>query len=216
MSSVRPLAGFVLAGGRSSRMGRDKSLVELQGKPLMERAVERMRTVADSVHIVGDRPDLACFAPVIPDRMSGVGPLAGLQAALAATESDWNIFLPVDLPLLPAEFLRWLVDRVERTGALATLPVVAGVPQPLVAVYHRGLLRGMEKCLEAANFKTIRAIAAAAEGADGSAPRQDFFSVETVAAAGHFSGIENDLPACVWFHNANTPLDLDTCISWLE
>jgi molybdopterin-guanine dinucleotide biosynthesis protein A len=210
---LRPLGGFVLAGGRSTRMGRDKALVEFEGRPLIERALASVRTVADWARIAGDRADLARFAPVVEDRKHESGPLAGIHAALVSTNTDWNIFLPVDLPLLPAGLLRWMVNRVERTGALATVPVLAGVPQPLVAVYHRALLPGLERSLEAGDLKTIRAVLEAAESAHSPAPRIDLFSLETLSAAGQFSGLDTDLPLYRWFQNVNTPSELDACVS---
>src|SRR5450631_3928259 len=111
MSVRRELSteGFVLAGGRSRRMGRDKALLEWCGIPLIERAVRSLRSVTSTVRIVGDREDLARFAPVVADTFPASGPLGGIHAALAASSRDWNLFLPVDLPLLPAGFLEWML-----------------------------------------------------------------------------------------------------------
>jgi molybdopterin-guanine dinucleotide biosynthesis protein A len=213
---LRPLGGFVLAGGRSTRMQQDKALVEFEGKPLIERALAMVRTVADWARIAGDRWDLARFAPVVEDRKHALGPLAGIHAALASTDTDWNIFLPVDLPLLPSGLLLWMANRVARTGALATVPIVAGVAQPLVAVYHRSLMPGLERSLEARNLKTICAILEAAQSTNAPAPRIDLFAMENLSAAGQFSGIETDIPVCRWFQNVNTRLDLDACVSMQE
>ncbi len=205
------IEGFVLAGGRSSRMGRDKALIEFAGEPLILSALKQLKTVANTVRIAANRDDLERFAPTIPDRWKDSGPLAGIHAALAASESDWNIFLPVDMPLLPTAYLQWMLNRVRQTGALATLPTIAGIPQPLVAVYHRTLLPGLEQSLEAGARKTINVIFTVAAKVVGAAQPIDIFSIESVSASGQFSGIESDFPVCQWFRNMNTPRDLDNC-----
>ena len=82
-------AGFVLAGGQSSRMGSDKALVEFGGRPLIAHAVGILRTAGLSVSIAGARAEirasLESYAPVIPDAEAGRGPLGGICAALKST-----------------------------------------------------------------------------------------------------------------------------------
>ncbi len=209
MISAADIEGFVLAGGKSSRMGQDKALIQFAGQPLIFSSLKQLKTVAKTVRIAGNRDDLERFAPTIPDRWRDSGPLAGIHAALSASASDWNIFLPVDMPLLPTPFLQWMQNRVRQTGALATLPTIAGIPQPLVAVYHRALLPGLEKSLQSGTRKTINAIFTVAEGTAGTSQPLDIFSVESVSASGQFASIESDLPVCQWFRNMNTPWDID-------
>lgn len=101
-----PIHGFVLAGGKSSRMGADKARLELQGRPMVEIAVEKLRNFCAAVSIAGNRDDLADFAPVVHERREDAGPAAGIEAGLAACEQPWAMFVPVDVPLVPAEILR--------------------------------------------------------------------------------------------------------------
>jgi len=204
--------GFVLAGGKSSRMGQDKALIRFDGEPLILRALKQLQTVANTARIAANRDDLEHFAPTIKDRWRDSGPLAGIHAALFASAAEWNIFLPVDMPLLPTSFLQWMLNRVQQTGALATVPTIAGIPQPLVAIYHRALLPDLEESLKSGARKTINVIFTVAEKAAPPAQPFDIFSVESVSASGQFSGIETDLPLCEWFRNLNTPRDLDSCV----
>ena len=134
--------GFVLAGGRSTRMRQDKALLQLAGRPLLELALDKLGALplASAPRIAGARPELSSFAPVIADLHPGCGPLSGIEAALAASTMPLNVFLPVDMPLLPAQFLLWMLRRAEITGAVVTVPRINGWPQPLCAVYHRQLL----------------------------------------------------------------------------
>ena len=196
--------GFVLAGGLSSRMGRDKALLEFRGRALFAVALDKLLALELTPAIAGSRPDLGKYAPVIPDNFPGSGPLAGIESALSVSREDLNLFLPVDLPLLPVDFLRWMTARARETSAPATIPHLQGRPQPLCAIYHRALLPGIRAALADGDGKVMLAIqnAAATTGA-----KLDFFDVETVTAA--FSpGPQFSFPQR-WFQNLNTPADLE-------
>jgi molybdenum cofactor guanylyltransferase len=197
---------FVLAGGLSTRMGRDKVLLELGGRPLIEHALEKLRGLGFLPRIVGSRSDLAVFAPVIPDIHSQAGPLGGIEAALAASDSAQNLFLPVDLPWLPAECLRWMVERVEKTDALATIPRLQGQPQPLCAVYSKALLPHVQAALAAHDAKVTNAVERAR---NASGLRVDTFDVESIAASQSW---ETKLPVHKWFDNINTPAELERAL----
>lgn len=204
---------FVLAGGQSTRMGRDKALIEFRGRPLIEHALDKLRTLGFAPRIVGSREDLSAFAPVIPDNYTALGPLAGIEAALAASshlvasDEDLNLFLPVDLPLLPVEFLRWMAARAEQTAALATIPYLQGWPQPLCAVYHRALLPYARAALAASDAKVMRAVQHAAAQARLNI---DAFDIETIASSlAAECGWREVPPVHRWFQNLNTPADLE-------
>jgi len=169
-------------------------------------AVERLRGLRMTVRICGLRPDLARFAPVVGDNVAGCGPLGGIEAALAVSDTELNLFVPVDAPLLPEGFLRWLRMRAETTGAVATLPVLGGRPEPLCAVYSRRLREGLRRSLEGGEFKVMAGIetAAAALG-----ERVDAFAMETVRSALPAGAWPADPPLREWFRNLNTPGEYD-------
>lgn len=194
--------GFVVAGGASTRMGRDKALLELGGRPLIEIALGLLRGLGIEPRICGTRPDLTRFAPVLPDNHPGCGPLAGIEAALSASGSDLNLFVPVDLPLLPQAFLHWMIDRAEASQAVATIPLLTGRAQPLCAVYSRRLLRGIHEALAGGDYKMMTAIASAA-GSLGE--RIDRCALESLAAALIPETWPDDPPVQWWFRNLNTP-----------
>jgi molybdenum cofactor guanylyltransferase len=194
---------FVLAGGRSSRMGRDKALLAVEGRTLLEIALDKLRILGGpAARIVAARSDFSSYAPVIPDLHSGCGPLGGIEAALAVTTRPFNVFLPVDTPLLPARFLAWMLQRAQITGALLTVPRVNGWPQPLCAVYHRDLLAPITTALLAGNYKVMPIVTAAAGN------RSDVFDVERLASTdAELPGL-SPLPLYRWFYNCNTPEDM--------
>jgi molybdopterin-guanine dinucleotide biosynthesis protein A len=194
--------GFVLAGGRSSRMGRDKALLAYAGRPLIEHAVTILTGAGLTPHIVGARPDLASYAPIVEDLHPGCGPLGGLEAALTFSETELNAFLPVDLPLLSPLFVRYLLERAAITGAAATVPTLGERPEPLCAVYRRDLLPGIAHALKSGEYKVMRAIENAASASQAG---MDEFSVEAVVAARDDWATE---PPHRWFQNMNTPADM--------
>lgn len=193
---------FILAGGQSTRMGRDKALLEFHGRPLIVHAIAKLRALGFAPRVAGSRPDLTNYAPVIPDNHPGSGPLGGIEAALSASDSNLNLFLPIDLPLLPLEFLRWMTARARQTSALATIPCLQDHPQPLCGIYHCALLPHAQSALAVGDRKVMRVVENAAAA---SRSKLDRFDIETIAACLDFSAT---LPVHRWFQNLNTPADL--------
>lgn len=150
----RSLAGFVLAGGRSSRMGQDKALLQLGGVPLVQRAVAKLSTLTRQVYILGGRAELAQFASLAPDLHESCGPLGGMEAALSHTPSEWSLVLPVDMPFIPTAVLRCWSDTVLRLPeARVACFVVDEVPQPALCLLHRELLPFLTLAAEQGRFK---------------------------------------------------------------
>lgn len=190
-------------------MGRDKALLLWKGRPLIEHTLEKLRALTASPRILGARPDLETFAPIIPDNFTGRGPLAGIEAALSVTDTELNLFLPVDLPLLPVEFLRWMTDRAVLTQAAATVPRVEGRPQPLCAVYHRNLLDGIRDSLQRGDGKITRAIDQAASELRLPVDAVDVESIVALRRAEFTAGDSAPVWPYLWFQNLNTPADLE-------
>ena len=144
---MKTVVAYILAGGRSSRMGRDKALLQLAGKPLIARAVELAQEVTGNVKIVGEPEKFAAYAAVVADVYRDRGPLGGIHAALRESEAELNLILAVDLPYIPARFLEYLLTRAESSNAAVTVPFLAGYFQPLCAVYSKQFLSPAEQAL---------------------------------------------------------------------
>ena len=195
----------MLAGGRSTRMGQDKALLQVGGRSLVELALDKLRSIGVAEpRIAGARTDLSSLAPVVSDLHPGCGPLSGIEAALAATNKGLNLFLPVDMPLLPARFLHWMLLRAEITGALMTVPCINGWPQPLCAVYHRDLLLPITASLLGGNYKVMPVVTAAA----GQSQAVDVFDTERLTSSHPELLGFSPLPLYCWFHNCNLPEDM--------
>jgi molybdopterin-guanine dinucleotide biosynthesis protein A len=147
------VSAFILAGGRSSRMGEDKALLTFGGRSLLQRALDTAAPVAADLCIVGAKERYGSFGRVIEDIYPGCGPLGGIHAALTSTSTELNLLLSVDMPLMSAAFLAWLVETAARATELIVVPDAAGGPQPLCAMYRRAVASAAEEALKAGDYK---------------------------------------------------------------
>jgi len=196
--------GFILAGGKSSRMGTniDKALLEFEGQTLLDRALAVTGEVCDGVRIVGDPAKFAQYAttkygPVVADVFSGCGPLAGIHAALVHSPAELNLMLAVDMPFVSPELLAFLFAAAAANEAIVTVPRAGKGLQPLCAIYRRDFASAAERALQAGKYKidaafsgvSVRMIEEAELAAAGFSERS-FFNVNTpqdrLAAEGGF------------------------------
>ena len=144
------LTAFVLAGGKSTRMGADKAFVHYDGRTLLARALDLARPLTPDVRIVGSREKFAPCAPVVEDVFCNCGPLGGIHAALRASSTDLNVMLAVDMPFVSSAFLRYLVRQAHGAPeAAVVVPRSGGKWQPLCAIYRRGFAEAAEAALRA-------------------------------------------------------------------
>lgn len=145
---MNDIEGFILAGGASSRMGEDKSLLRLGGRSFVEIAAAALRPLARRVRVVGSRPSAGAHGlTVVPDVYENLGALGGLHAALSACEAAWAAVLSCDLPFVTPElFARLASFRGEGPEAVAPLQQ-DGRPQPLCALYEARSCAGVADAL---------------------------------------------------------------------
>src|SRR2546423_9692166 len=147
MNDVDDVTVFVLAGGKSTRMGKDKAFLEFKGRILLARALELAAAAGQEVRIVGDSRKFAAFGRVVEDIYREHGPLAGIHAALESSATDLNLMLAVDLPFVQPNFLKYLITVAKETPALVTVPNAGDGLQPLCAVYRREFAKVAEQSL---------------------------------------------------------------------
>jgi molybdopterin-guanine dinucleotide biosynthesis protein A len=140
MSRLDQVAGFILAGGESSRMGTDKGLLEIDGVPLIVRTarlVDGVDRMASAATVVG-RPETyqRIGLRATADGWPGCGPLGGIATALRASETEWNLIVACDLPYLTCEWLQFLARRARESVADAVVPMSEHGAEPLCAMYH--------------------------------------------------------------------------------
>jgi len=188
------VAVFIIAGGKSTRMGTDKAFVVLEGRTLLARTLDVARAVTSDVRIVGDAGKFATFAPVVEDVFPGCGPLGGIHAALRASGAKLNLMLAVDVPFVSAGLLEFLIARARVSAAVVTVARVGGW-QPLCAVYRREFAEVAETALRQGRYRIDR-----------------LFEVVTTEVIS-----ENELSAAGFsaraFHNLNTREDVEGAAS---
>jgi molybdopterin-guanine dinucleotide biosynthesis protein A len=196
-----PVHGFVLAGGKSSRMGEDKALLRFCGRPMVEIAVEKLRGFCEVVTIAGNREDLAGFAPVVRETRVGAGPAAGMEAGLAVAREVWAMFMPVDVPLIPAELLRgWAEAVLAREGVVVSY-LRCGRDQPAFCMLRSECAGRFSAALEGGERRLGVLLERASEG---SLLVYDLDAVGGKDAAGREW----------WFANVNTPQELAEAEAW--
>ncbi|NJP36914.1 molybdenum cofactor guanylyltransferase [Alkalicoccus luteus] len=142
-------AGVLLAGGRSSRMGENKALLQIKGvtaAAMTERALQG----TDEQLCISNDPNVEreLGSPVFADKRPYEGPLAGLETAMEQTKAAWCIVAACDMPLISKEVVELLISRAHATAADAVVPEAGGRRQPLLAAYRRKLLPLISKCLD--------------------------------------------------------------------
>jgi molybdopterin-guanine dinucleotide biosynthesis protein A len=158
MTRLVPRAGFVLSGGASSRMGRDKALLAYRGKSLVEYVAAETARAAGSATLVGAGH---CGLPWLADRHPGAGPLGGIETALTASHAEWNLIVACDLPDVTAALLDMILRAAEESGADCLIPAgPSGYLEPLCAAYHARCLRPVREALDRGVRKVTDGISA--------------------------------------------------------
>ena len=146
--------------------------------------------------IVGNREDLSGYAEVVPEARIGQGPAAGVEAGLQAARQPWAMFVPVDVPLVPAEILRQWAAEVLLRDDLQVSHLFVGVPQPAFCMLRRECLERFSVALEAGDRRLFTLFQGAA-GEDGM----------------HWVHEISDPSAERWFMNVNTPEELASALA---
>jgi molybdopterin-guanine dinucleotide biosynthesis protein A len=217
-------------------MGTDKALLELGGKPLIEHAVTKLRRITSGVNILsgaeGSHAAFAQYAPLIPDLHPGCGPMGGMEAALTRSRLDWNLFLAVDLPFLPAEFIHaWTTHWMQSPDDGARIRIFSdgGRPHPAFCLLHKDVLPFLSEAIRKGDLKLMRVFEVAGRELAlrrGYPPEAGFWNEP---AAGMPSARPNEgigdrrciSPAQqaarpLWFANLNTPEDFALAESQID
>ncbi|WP_088227954.1 molybdenum cofactor guanylyltransferase [Desulfosporosinus sp. FKB] len=145
--------GVLLAGGKNSRMKKNKAFLELEGKPLVERTLDVLEDTFSEVLISSNEPELYkdYNFSVIQDEHRDQGPLAGLYQGLKAADNPSVFFVACDMPFLQGELIRFLFRWAPDYDVV--VPRFQSVIHPLHAFYHRNCLPEIKKNLEAGRLK---------------------------------------------------------------
>lgn len=156
----RQWTGVVLAGGKSSRMGRDKALIEVDGITLLDRAIDRLRPYTREVIVIADPLKYApAHARVLPDDRPGLGPLGGIATTLRHARYVRLLVLACDLPNINDRLLIQLKNGL--VGSVdAVVPRHPDGIEPLAAAYHRHTIECFQGRIADGNLKMTEALTA--------------------------------------------------------
>ena len=176
-------SAVILAGGASSRMGADKSLLPVNGTPLVKRLLEQLSERFDDVLVSANDPIKYSFldARTVPDLVPGNGPLMGIRTAVEAARYDLVFVTACDIPVVDTDTLERLLALAE--GYDCVVPRSRLGPEPLFAVYRKSAIPAMRAVLDSGE-RRIRAL---------------FPRVRTRSL---------DLGTAPWYWNLNTKADL--------
>jgi molybdenum cofactor guanylyltransferase len=159
------VCGYVLAGGGSTRFGRDKATVQIDHNPMLLRTKELLESVLQSAATVIASPEKYVSMGIagVADRWPGEGPLGGIITALltsAATNGapDWNLIVGCDMPFLSPEWLTYLVERVAASHAEVVVPQSTGGLEPLCACWRTDAAPKLERAFASGVRKITEAI----------------------------------------------------------
>lgn len=146
------VTGVVLAGGKSSRMGTDKGLLVVDGKRIVERAIEAMKAEVDDIIIIsnGNNYDYLGYK-VYEDIEKNCGPMGGIFTALSYSATDRNFVVSCDMPFLSRELVGFIIENSE--DCEIAIPQNGDKLEPLCAVYNKSCLEQFEVLLERKELK---------------------------------------------------------------
>jgi molybdenum cofactor guanylyltransferase len=157
------VVGYVLAGGGSTRFGRDKALVEIEGAPMLSRMRALLGAVTKEVNVIAAPPKYAKLGITgVGDRWEGQGPLAGIITALLTTKesagnAEWNVIVGCDMPFLTREWLTYLVQRAQASSAEVVTPQSTQGLEPLCSCWRTSAAAKLQQAFEGGTRKITQA-----------------------------------------------------------
>jgi molybdopterin-guanine dinucleotide biosynthesis protein A len=191
------ITGIILAGGQGRRMGMEKGLVSLGGKPMITFPLKVLSELCDEILISANTADYDYLGhPVIPDLVSNAGPMAGIWSCLLHSKNEINLVAGCDMPFLTNDLYRQILDN--RASSLISVPGYGqGRYEPMCGYYHRSVIPAMKKFMETGNLKL-----------------PDFFAMVPfrMFPSEEFTGPVNEKT----FFSVNSPDDLIRAEIWLK
>jgi len=146
----------IMAGGRSRRMGQDKAILEIDGNPAIKHVFDQLRLYFDEILVSSDNMAKHSFpgVKVVPDEVTGKGPLVGIASALRVSRNDTNFVIACDIPEVDIGLVRRLINKSRNFDAV--IPKTGPSKyEPLFAVYKKSTLAAIDESITAGNYKIL-------------------------------------------------------------
>ncbi len=153
---IKGVSGVILAGGKSSRYGKNKALVNIDGIPLIRRVLRVIEPLFSSVVLITNTPDTYSFLklPMFEDKIKGLGPLGGIYTGLQIISDDAGFFVACDMPFLNSDLIRYLASVREDFDVV--VPTFSGKFEALHALYTKNCLTKIEELIHKDVYQTIQ------------------------------------------------------------
>ncbi|PKL39842.1 MAG: molybdenum cofactor guanylyltransferase [Spirochaetae bacterium HGW-Spirochaetae-1] len=155
MTDTNITRAYIIAGGRSSRFGRDKSLYEFNGKPMIMHVYDALSPVFQEISIIADEGDKYSIpgVKVYPDIIPGLGPIGGVYSALCNCENGRAFVVPCDMPFLNSSLIAYMASIPPQYDVI--VPMLDGHYQPLHAIYSTSCIKPIKQLIDAGKGKLI-------------------------------------------------------------
>ena len=151
------ICGFILAGGKSSRMGTDKALLMFQDKPLLLHMIKLVEPFCSTITVSGINMGYEHFGvDLIPDLFPDCGPISGLYSSLCYSEKEWNFFVSVDVPFVNDELFVSLISNIGESDCI--IPKHISRVEPLIGLYHRRTRFVIEEMIASGDYRLTNMI----------------------------------------------------------
>jgi molybdenum cofactor guanylyltransferase len=148
------LSAFILAGGKSSRMGRDKALLSVQNQKLIVYSIELAKLFTRNVFISGKKLEYQEFkTPMIQDQISDIGPLGGIYSCLSISGNPYNLFLPCDTPFIEPFIIQRLINEIKSSENHGVIASTSTNKEPLIAIFKKEILPQIESMINQKDYK---------------------------------------------------------------
>jgi molybdopterin-guanine dinucleotide biosynthesis protein A len=155
-SHLSGISGIILAGGKSSRYGRNKALVEISGVRLIERVIGVMEPLFERLIIITNTPQDYAYLrlPMVEDLIKGLGPLGGIFTGLQTMGDKSGFFVACDMPFLSAELIHHMVDVMEDFDVV--VPKVDWKIEALHAIYNKRCIPAVKELIDHKEYQIIK------------------------------------------------------------
>jgi molybdenum cofactor guanylyltransferase len=153
------VTGFILLGGKSSRYGSNKALVEIHGVRLIDRVAEVMKSIFQQVILLTNTPEEYAYLhmPMVEDLVKGLGPMGGIYTGLMTLSEEAGFFVACDMPFLSGRLIRHMVDV--RDDFDTVMPRMDWMLEPLHALYSKKCLSIIREAIEQNQHQIVKCLA---------------------------------------------------------
>ena len=154
---MEDLSIVIQAGGKSSRMGKDKGLMDFGGITLVEYIYQQIREIGDEILLISNQPYEYHFLsiPVYTDVQPGIGALGGLQTALTYSRAPWVLVLACDMPFINIKLIEFMLSFRDSNDVVVPLLGKKQFAEPFRALYSRAILPEIETAIQSGKRRAI-------------------------------------------------------------